>query len=148
MRQLKPEKVFVQYRERINPYEPVFDRKYTITHSDVTADLFVFVGEAYAEDQITNMRDEVRIAWTQEEKKIELLGTVLVDGKGVKGNPAVRNRIFYNEMPTALQALRRADRFMFDRRPALDNAPVLIHFISGNPEYNKTYDFGPIGNYK
>lgn len=31
VRELSPQKVFVQYRDIMNPYEPVMDRKYTIT---------------------------------------------------------------------------------------------------------------------
>jgi len=148
MRELNPQKVFVQYRDIMKPYEPVMGRLYTITHSDITAELFVFVAQNYAEDQITRMRDEVRVAWELYKEGIALIGYVIVDGNGVIGNAYIRNKIFYNEMPTALQALRQADRFLFDKEPELDNTPVFIHFISSNPEYNKTYDFGAIGIYK
>ncbi len=133
MGKLYPQKVFVQYRDIMKPYEPVIDRKYTITHSDITAELFVFVATSYAEDQITSMRDEVRVAWEQYKKGLALFGSVMVDGNGVIGNAYIRNKIFYNEMPTALQALRQADRFLFDKEPNLDNTPVFIHFISSNP---------------
>jgi len=148
VRELNPQKVFVQYRDIMKPYEPVMGRKYTITHSDTSAELFVFVAENYAEDQITKMRDEVMVAWEQNEKGLSLIGSVIVDGKGVSGNAYIRNKIFYNEMPTALQALRKADRFLFDKEPNLDKTPVFIHFISSNPAYDKTYDFGVIGIYK
>ncbi len=148
MRKLNPQKVFIQYRDIMKPYEPVRGRLYTITHSDITAELFVFVAPNYAEDQITEMRDEVRIAWGLYRKGIALIGSVIVDGNGVIGNTYIRNKIFYQEMPTALQALRQADRFLFDKEPNLDNTPVFIHFISNNSIYNKTYDFGVIGMYK
>ncbi|MPM06694.1 hypothetical protein SDC9_52997 [bioreactor metagenome] len=148
MRELNPQKVFVQYRGEINPYEPIMLRKYTITHSDLGGELFVFVAENYAEDQITKMRDEVRVSFEHAEKGYQLIGEVLVDGKDVKGNAYIRNKIFYSEMPTALQALRQGDRFLFHKDPALDSTPVFIHFISGSPTYDKTYDFGVIGNYK
>lgn len=148
MRELNPKKVFVQYRDIMKPYEPVTNRKYTITHSDITAELFVLVSNVYAEDQITGMHDEVRIGWEQNRKGFALIGSVLVDGKGVVGNAYIRNNIFYKEMPTALQALRQADRFLFDKEVNLDNTPVYIHFISSNPAYDKTYDFGVIGIYK
>ena len=148
MRQLNPQKVFAQYRDIIKPYEPVIGRKYTITHSDATAELFVFIAENYAEDQVTKMHDDVKIGWEQTDSGLALIGSVVVDGKGVRGNPSIRNKIFYNEMPTALQALRHADRFLFDNNPMIDRAPVLIHFISSNPAYDKTYNFGAIGNYK
>ncbi|MFA9466624.1 MAG: staygreen family protein [Velocimicrobium sp.] len=148
MKELNSQKVFVQYRDIMKPYEPVMSRLYTITHSDLTAELFVFVAQNYAEDQITRMRDEVRVAWELYKEGIALIGSVIVDGNGVVGNAYIRNKIFYNEMPTALQALRQADRFLFDKEPNLDNTPVFIHFISNNPVYNKTYDFGVIGIYK
>jgi hypothetical protein len=148
VRELNSQKVFIQYRDIMKPYEPVMDRKYTITHSDITAELFVFVAKNYAEDQITRMRDEVRAAWGQYKKEFVLMGSVIVDGNGIIGNAYIRNKIFYNEMPTALQALRQADRFLFDKESDLDNTPVFIHFISSNPVYDKTYDFGVIGIYK
>jgi hypothetical protein len=148
MEDRNPQKIFVQYRGIIKPYGPIRGRKYTITHSDITAELFVFVAENYAEDQITRMRDEVRVAWEINPKGIALIGSVLVDGEGVIGNALIRNQIFYNQMPTALHALRQADRFLFDNEHNLDNTPVYIHFVSSNPAYNKTYDFGPIGRYQ
>ncbi len=147
MKTLNPQKVFVQYRDTMSPYEPVRNRKYTITHSDITAELFVFVAARYAEDQITTMHDEVKIAWEQYKNGLILLGEVLVDSKDVAGNASIRNKIFYKEMPTALQALRQADRFLFENAPYLDDTPVIIHFISSNPIYDKTYDFGAIGKY-
>lgn len=148
MREFNPQKVFAQYRDTMKPYSPITGRKYTITHSDTTAELFVFIGENYAEDQVTRMHDEVRIAWAKNERKLALIGSVIVDGKGVSGNSIIRNRIFYNEMPTALKALQQADRFLFHKHPSAYNAPVIIHFISSNPVYDKTYNFGEIGNYK
>lgn len=148
MRDLNPQKVFSQYRDTMKPYGPVMGRKYTITHSDISAELFVFIAEDYAEDQVTEMHDEVRVAWEQKDNKLDLIGSVVVNGEGVKGNSKIRNRIFYNEMPTALQALRQGDRFLFDKDTRLDNTPVFIHFISENPTYDKIYNFGVIGNYK
>ncbi|WP_312940732.1 staygreen family protein [Oscillibacter sp.] len=148
MRQLNPEKVFAQYRDIINPYEPVVGRKYTVTHSDATADLFVFIASSFAEDQVTRMHDDVKIGWEQTDRGLALIGSVIVDGEDVQGNPNNRNRIFLTEMPIALQALRHADRFLFDNNPAIDRASVLIHFISSDPSYDKTYTFGEIGYYK
>lgn len=145
---INPQKVFVQYRDIMKPYEPVLERRYTITHSDITAELFVFVASDYANDQVTSIRDEVRIVWEQYKKGFALYGFVLVDGNGVTGNAEIRNKIFYKEMPTALQALRQADRFLFDKEPDLDNTPVFIRFISNNPIYAKTYNFGVISSYK
>ncbi len=145
---MNPSKVFIQYRDRMKPYGPVMNRLYTITHSDITAELFVFIAENFAEDQVTSERDEVRISWIHTEKGLMLRGYVLVDNQELKGNSFKRNKIFYEEMPVALQALRQADRFLFDRHPYLDRTPIMIQFISAYPIYDKTYHFGVIGDYK
>jgi hypothetical protein len=148
VRKLIPNKVFVQYRGSMKPYSPLKNRSYTITHSDMTGELCVIVADDYAEDQISEMRDEVRISWRQHRLGFVLFGSVLVDGEGVTGNTSIRSDIFYNEMPIALQALRQADRFLFGEAEKLDNTPIYIHFISDNPAYNRIYYFGAIGSYQ
>ncbi len=102
----------------------------------------------YAEDQITRIHDELRVAWEQNENGLVLMGSVIVEGKGIIGDAYIRSDIFYREIPTALKALRQSDRFLFDKKPYLDDAPLYIHFISSNPEYDIIYDFGLIGMYK
>ena len=148
MSELSAQKVFVQYRGSISPNDPVLTRKYTITHSDITAELFVFIADTFAYDQVTNMHDDVKIAWEQTQGGLMLIGSVLIDGAGVLGDPEIRNKIFYSEMPTALKALRQADRFLFLKYPILDNVPVVIYHISNSPTYNKRYNWGPIGSYQ
>ncbi|HHU74132.1 MAG TPA: hypothetical protein GXZ28_05830 [Clostridiales bacterium] len=148
MRELNYLKVFVQYRDEIKPYEPLIGRKYTIVHSDITGDLFVIISNNFADDLITRLRDEVNIAWEINETGFALIGSVIVDGEEEAGDADIRNKIFYNEMPTVLQALREADRFFFDKDSKLDDTPVYIQFVSSVPEYHKTHYFGEIGDYR
>lgn len=63
MGKLNPEKLFVEYRPGVTATEPVMGRKYTLTHSDETADLFLTIGLEYAYDKINKMRDEVLAEW-------------------------------------------------------------------------------------
>ena len=146
--ELSPNRIFAQYRDKIQPYQPVPGRKYTITHSDTTGQLFVFIAGEYAEDQINEMRQEVRLEWQKAKRGYVLSGSVQVDINGYELSSKMRSEAFYSEMPNALQALRQADRFLFERYPVLDSAPVFIQFVSDNSSYGKTYDFGTIGTYK
>ncbi len=139
--------IFVQYRNKMTPYNPIIPRHYTITHSDETGELFVFIDDSYANDKINKTRDEVRLEWTYERRRPKLTGWVLVDNEKIK-NSKIRDMIFKREMSKALQALRHGDRFLFKKYPKLNNANVYIHFKSNDEKYNKTYDFGKIGNYK
>jgi len=80
--ELSPNRIFAQYRDKIQPYQPVPGRKYTITHSDTTGQLFVFIAGEYAEDQINEMRQEVRLEWQKAKRGYVLSGSVQVDING------------------------------------------------------------------
>ena len=140
--------VFIEFREPVTPLMPLADRKYTMTHSDETGDLFVAISTMFAEDKVSPMRDEVRLEWNTIKDMRILYGEVLIDGEGIDPDKAeVRNTIFKREMPLALQAIYHADEQLFNANPALKNTPVLIHFISSQSSYNKLYYFGTIGEY-
>ena len=47
MRRLKPEKLHVQLANGTTPAGPVAGRRYTLTHSDATGDLFLTIGLDY-----------------------------------------------------------------------------------------------------
>jgi len=143
-----PRQVYIEFREPATPLMPLVDRKYTMTHSDETGDLFVTVGTTFAEDKVGEIRDEVRLEWTTMKDSPILYGEVLIDGEGISTNSSeVRNNIFKREMPLALQAIYQADKQLFNAQPELKNTPILIRFNSSLPEYNKLYTFGTIGEY-
>lgn len=140
--------VFIEFRELVTPLMPLRDRKYTMTHSDETGDLFVTVATMFAEDKVGPTRDEVRLEWSTIKDMPILYGEVLIDGEGISPDKSeVRDNIFKREMPLALQAIYHADEQLFNANPELKNTPVLIHFISSQASYNKLYSFGTIGEY-
>lgn len=148
MKKLDPNRVYTEFRNGVCQTKPVYGRKYTVTHSDETAELFVTIGMTYAQDKIGPIHDEVLLTFTKDGRKPILLGNVLVDGKGITGDANMRNTIFIREMPTALQAIRYADRKLFDTYKCLDNLPILIMFQSTNKEFNRVHDFGTMRDYK
>ncbi|MEG1481326.1 staygreen family protein [Clostridium sp.] len=148
MEVINPQKVFTEYRDKVTKVSPIKGRKYTMTHSDETADLFVTVGLNYAEDKVSKIRDEVRLEWVEEEGKLILYGEVLIDGEGISGNERIRNNIFMKEMPLALQSVRYGDRELFENNEHLDCAIILIHFKSDIPKYDRVCNFGSMEMYR
>ena len=148
MKRLNPDKLYVEYRTGVTGTEPVIGRKYTLTHSDITADLFLTIGLQFAYDKVNAMRDEVLAEWRTNNGFPFLYVYVYVDGQFGPTVSAVRNEIFRRELPLALEAIRYGDRRLFDTLPGLDNAPIWIHFDSTNPEYNKFENWGTPNDYK
>lgn len=56
MSKLNPEKLSVEFRDGVTNTEPILGRRYTLTHSDITAELFLTIGLTYAYDKIDAMR--------------------------------------------------------------------------------------------
>lgn len=148
MKRLNPDKLYVEFRTSVTMTEPIIGRKYTLTHSDITADLFLTVGLQFAYGKVNAMRDEVLAEWRRNNGFLFLYVYVYVDGQFGPAVSAVRNAIFRRELPLALEAIRYGDRRFFVARPDLDNAPIWIHFDSTNPEYNRFECWGSPNDYK
>lgn len=146
MERLNPEKLNVEYRQGVTKTEPVLGRKYTLTHSDITAELYLTIGTIFAYDKITNMRDEVLAEWRMTDEGFYLYGTVYTGNFGPIATP-VRNAIFRRELPLALEAIIYGDREFFFAYPQLVNAPIWIYFDSTVPKYNQFEYWGTINDY-
>lgn len=120
-----PEKLQVSFGRGTSKVKPIIPRKYTLTHSDETAELFLTIAAIYDYDKITKMRDEVLAEWGMINNQYALLANVMVDqGK----NPAIseaRNSVFVKELPLALQAIIvYGDKEFFKENPSLYKAPI------------------------
>lgn len=147
MKRLNPDKLNVEFRTGTAATEPAIGRKYTLTHSDITADLFLTIGLQFAYDKVNAMRDEVLAEWRTNNGFPFLYVYVYVDGQFDPAVSAVRNAIFRRELPLALEAIRYGDRMFFAAHPELGNVPIWIHFDSSNPEYNRFENWGSPNDY-
>ncbi|TMW71207.1 staygreen family protein [Alteribacter natronophilus] len=147
MGRLDPEKLYVEFRSGVTTAEPVLGRKYTLTHSDLTAELFLTIGLKFAYDQITSMRDEVLAEWRMSSSGLFLYVYVYVGNFGPAVN-AVRNAVFRRELPLALEAIVYGDNQFFAVHPHLNHAPIWIYFDSADPGYTQFEYWGTPLNYQ
>lgn len=144
MSTFNPEKLSVEYMHGVTPTEPVIPRRYTLTHSDETGDLFLNIGIRYAwEKTDPSMRDEVLAEWIRFGNFYYYFVYVYID-QGPSNNfvPSKRNEVFRRELPLALTAIRYGDRMFFNAHPPLKDAPIIINFISAYPEFAKQENWG------
>lgn len=153
MSRLNPEKLHVQFASGTDLEGPVVPRRYTLTHSDVTGDLYLTVGPEYDQRQISGwytrlMRDEVLAGWREEEGGPALHVHCHVSGGLVAGSARTRLAIFRREMPLVLEALRYGDRRLFQARPALDQSPIWVHFHATQRRYDRVERWGVPADYR
>ena len=142
----RPERLSVEYRDGVTAKGPVFPRRYTLTHSDTTGQLFLTIGTQYARDKFTSMRDEVVGTWTP--NGTCFCAYVYIDqGEYPKEAAARRNEVFVRELPLALTAIRYGDRKLFDTHPQLDQAPIIISFLSAYPQFARQENWGTFRNF-
>ena len=148
MSNFDPEKLSVKYLDGITATGPVIPRCYTLTHSDLTGDLFLTIGNHYAWDQINPMRDEVLGEWKQIGGSFYYFVYLHIDqGQFSKNVAAKRNEIFRRELPLALTAIRNGDRFLFNTYPHLDQASIIINFMSAYPQFARQESWGTFHTY-
>jgi hypothetical protein len=151
MTTLYPEKLHVRFIDT-NPTEGTLPRRYTLTHSDRTGDLYLTIGRDFDRGQISGfytrlMRDEVLAEWRMDDGAPALHVFCHVSGGLVLGTASWRASIFEYHMPQVLQAFRYGDREHFQTNPELDRAPVHVHFQAREAHLNKVTPWGTCGNY-
>ncbi|MGG1632665.1 staygreen family protein [Rossellomorea sp. NRS-1567] len=144
MSEFKPEKLTVTYLPPASIFNPIDNRKYTLTHSDTTGELFLSVGCHFDLEKINpSMRDEVLGEWRRDLGQYTLAGTVYVSGGEFDQQLSnVRFMIFKKELPLALAAMVNGDKGFYTYYPWLLDAPIIVCFESVFPEYQQTLYFG------
>lgn len=152
MSRLRPEKLYVTLGPRIGAEGPTVPRAYTLTHSDLTGDLFLTIATTVDKNQISGlytrlMRDEVLAEWRTDQGTGELHVHCHVSGGLALGPPAMRLAIFKREIDLVLEALRYGDRDFFSAHPSLDQAPIVVHFHARQRRYDRVEKRGVPADY-
>lgn len=148
MFKFQPEKLNVNYKDKISTSSTLIPRKYTLTHSDESGELFLSIGSKYDLDQIDkNNRDEVLGSW-EKDGEYYLLITVEVDKGEELSNTIKRDKIFRQELPLALMAIIYGDNLLLENNKELYEATIRVKFNSKINEYNVLEEWGIVKNYK
>jgi magnesium dechelatase len=153
MSRLIPTKLHVTYAPPAAPDKFALPRRYTLTHSDATGDLYLTVGREYNRRQIAGlytrlMRDEVLAEWRQDGEEVALHVYCHVSGGLVFGSASMRDAIFRRELPLVLEAFRYGDRALFEVAPGMDQWPIWVHFMAGARRYNRVEGWGVPADYR
>jgi len=152
MERLNPEKLHVTYLTGATPGHLTLPRRYTLTHSDATGDLYLTIGADYDRQQLRGwqarfMRDEVLAEWRNAADGPALHVDCHVSGGLVLGPANWRYAIFRQELPLALEAICFGDRKLFQGQPQLTHSPIWVHFHAPQPRYNRVERWGTVGDY-
>ncbi len=151
MTNLDPGKLHVRFGEETTPQGPLEPRVYTLTHSDLTGELFLTIAREVDNDQISGwytrfMRDEVVANWETDETP-ELHVHCHVSGGFVLGSASWRESIFRQHLPMVIAAFRYGDRKLIEHHPEMDESQVVVHFHAARRRDGRIEEFGKIGDY-
>lgn len=112
MSNFNPSKLSVKYLPPATEFRPVDSRKYTLTHSDATGELFLAIGGCYDFKAVNpKFRDEVFAEWIPQMGQYVLSGRVYISGGEFDQQYAkIRFLIFQKELDLALTAMVYGDR--------------------------------------
>ena len=146
------EKLNVKFMQGVHSRGPITGRRYTLTHSDFSGDLFLSVGLEFDGKAISGlytrlMRDEVLAEWLKQDEKFSLNVYCHVSGGIILGTAGWRYSIFNRELPLVLRCICNGDRDLFDEYPILKNSIIFVHFKSKNKKYHKVEKWGTPSNF-
>jgi hypothetical protein len=152
MTHLNPNLVHVQFIDGADETGPLSPRAYTLTHSDVTGELFLTIGKEINFPQIKGiytrlMRDEVLAEW-ELPNPTTLHVFCHVSGGLVFGTASMRYSIFRYHMPMVLEAFCYGDRILLKEYPELAKGRVVVHFIARQKRYDQDEVWGVLEDYK
>jgi hypothetical protein len=153
MSELDPAKLHVRFAGEARPDGPLAPRRYTLTHSDRTGELFLTIAPSYDKQQVSGwytrlMRDEVLAEWLDEAGARSLHVHCHVSGGLVVGSAGWRLSIFQRHMRQVLQAFRMGDASLYAADPSLDQAHAVVHYHSHKPDLARVEDLGPLQHYR
>jgi hypothetical protein len=146
-----PKRLHVRYIGNGDADSPIIPRKYTLTHSDTTGELFLSIGKEYDQKKLSNiytrlMRDEVLGEWHDPEKpRLDI--HCHTSGGIVVGTAGWRDSIFRHHMPVVLKAICYGDRVFISGKQRYIKAPVFVHFHSNRKSLDRTEKWGIIIDY-
>ena len=139
MPKLNPENLSVTFVPPVTKTYPIRFRKYTLTHSDTTGELFLTIGPEFDFEKINPVtRDEVLAQWGLLNPGIYTLQAFVYVGNTNYDIAQARYNIFKRELPLALEALMYGDKEFFKAHPELLGTPITVRFISSFPQFNRT----------
>ncbi|WP_071459742.1 staygreen family protein [Bacillus massilinigeriensis] len=144
MSKFNSDKLHVRYLPPASSFSPIEGRKYTLTHSDRTGELFLSIGARFDTAAIDyTLRDEVLGEWTTRNGEYLLLCKVHVNnGEFDEKVSKIRYMIFKKELQIALTGMMYGDRPFFINHPWLLDCPIIVKFESTLPEFQEVNYFG------
>jgi hypothetical protein len=126
-------------------------RCYTLTHSDLTGDLFLTIAPTYDQGKISGwytrlMRDEVLGEWKEPEEPILHLHCH-VSGGFILGSAKWRLSIFKQHLPMTIEAIIYGDNDFIKKHKAFSKAPILIHFHAKQDTLDTAAPWGKVQDY-
>ena len=111
---------------------PGRERRYTLTHNDVTRHLTMSVAPDFNGGQTAvwitrGLRDEVLAEWNEDGLHVHCFVSV-ENHWWLDWASALRSLVFRQKLPLVLDTLRYAERELLRAKPGLLNAPVFVHF--------------------
>lgn len=139
-------KLWINYQ--LDQMSQLSPRRYTLTHSDETGDLYLVIDSEYHYEFLSDKRDEL-LAELQMDGCQNYYFYVYIRVDGVDGikSAVKRNEIFKRELPLALSVIKYGDPYLFTVYPQLEQIAIYVYFQSEDPTLNRVDYYGTFLDY-
>ena len=140
-----PDRVSVSFDVTSTEVEPesLLQRRYTLTHNDVTRNLTLTVGTTFNDEQTSVwytrlLRDEVLAEWREDGLHV-FCQLSANEAWWIRWAAPFRAVVFRQKLPLVLDTLRYAERELLATYPELFDSPVYVNFGEASGPGDKEY---------
>ena len=127
-------------------------RKYTSTHNDDTAQIFISVGSEYNKillntAEVRNVQSQILGKWNRKHHKYSIHFKAYIS---TEQNPQaeLRNLIICKELGIVMQSVALAETALLNKYPKLNKTKIYVHFSSIDPKYDRIEYWNTLGYWK
>mgnify|MGYP000965367784 CR=1 FL=1 len=138
-------KLLTEFQQGIKN-QSVLERKYTLTHSDETGELFLYVGSSFLEERFSVLRDEVVGKWRLIDNIYSLWLICNLDCASSNYSPKERLAIFEEHIQRVVQIIKYGDQ-EYIKNHHLYNANIYVSYRSSDPALQNVQCLGTLHAY-
>lgn len=153
-RRLDPDRLFVSYHDRRTSTRFSLPRRYTNTHSDRLALLYLAVGPNYnynilSDEDTMRFQDQIVGEWRRDRQSRSgyriNMRAIVDDERNTQSE--LRNQIFCRELGLVLEAVGFAEDLLVRNNRRLRYTPIYIQFESSKQEFQREEYWGKLARW-
>lgn len=142
-----PEKLSVTFTPGVTLTDPIIGRKYTISYSNVSGEISMWISLRYLFEKVREGEQGIFGGWGTYYGQYAFYMFLSYGESTDPSALTMQERAFRSLIPSVLSAIKTEDRAFFLTHLELNYVPIIVYYVSRNPNFNRAENWGTFSMY-